>query len=409
MWAAGSLLSLAGIAAAYLGLIVWPAAELREAEEALRRNDAAAAHARLERYLACWPKDLHALFLAAQAARRCDACADAERHLTAFEQASGSTEASRLEWALLGVQQGNFAEDEGGLRSAVSHNHPESPAIGEALAKGYHAAYRFPEALMVLEWLIERVPDHAPALILRGTILDKLRQTDKALADFRKAVNLAPNSPVAHAALAGALNHLGYSREAIYHYELALRLRPADPEALLGLSRALADAAELTEAEQRLDALLAADPNHANGLVERGRLALRQGKPAQAEPFLARGVGLAPWHRDGQQLYLMALKELGRTSEALQAEARVAELREADGVGGRLKQRARDSLGDAAVRWDLWLWCRRNGLDEEGFGWLVQLLRVAPRHAEAHAALADHFDLAGQPRRAALHRSAAGQ
>ena len=82
---------------------VWPARTLRDAEEALRRNDPAVARDKLVRYVARWPNDEHALYLAAQASRRCDACADAERYLTAFEQSGGPTEESRLEWALLGV------------------------------------------------------------------------------------------------------------------------------------------------------------------------------------------------------------------------------------------------------------------------------------------------------------------
>ena len=44
----------------------------------------------------------------------------------------------------------------------------------------------------------------------------------------------------------------------------------------------------------------------------------------------------------------------------------------------------------------------------EGFAWLTEILRAAPKDARANAALADHFERAGQPRRAALHRVAAG-
>ena len=56
-----------------------------------------------------------------------------------------------------------------------------------------------------------------------------------------------------------------------------------------------------------------------------------------------------------------------------------------------------------------WLWSLRNGQEPEGFAWLTEILRAAPKHAQAHAALADHFERAGQPRRAALHREAASK
>src|SRR5262245_57625005 len=148
-------LVLAGLGLGILEFFVWrPAALLRDAEEALRRNDPAAARASLDRYLARRPHDPRALFLAAQAARRSDACADAERFLTAFEQPSGRTDASSLEWLLLGAQQGDFGDQEETLRSAVSRNRPESPAILEALAKGYHVTFRSRDALEAVSLLI---------------------------------------------------------------------------------------------------------------------------------------------------------------------------------------------------------------------------------------------------------------
>ena len=408
-WAAGSF-TLAALGLGVLEFFVWPAAALRDAEAALRRHDVAAARAALDRYLARRPRDRQALLLAARAARREDACADAERFLTACEQASGPTDASRLEWALLGVQQGDFGGDEDALRAAVGRDHPDAPAILEALAKGYDVTFRWPHALEAVNRLLELQPDHTPALILRGTILARRRQEQPALADFRKAVGRAPHSAAAHAALAALLNRLGQTREAIYHYQMAQRLRPASPATRLGLARAFTDAADLDEARRPLDELLAARPQHVDALVERGRLALRQDRAAEAEPFLARAVRAAPWHRDGQQLRQRALKELGQSKAAEDCAARLAELKAEDALGGKLKLRARDNPTDMAVRWELWLWSLRNGDREEGLAWLAAILRLVPGFAQAHAALADYFERAGQPRRAAQHRAAvAGQ
>ncbi len=407
MFLAIGLLVLAGMGLGVLEFFVWPAAAFRDAQEALRRHDAFTARSLVDRYLARWPHDPQALFLAAQAARRSDACADAERFLTEFEKASEPTHASRVEWALLGVQQGDFGEDENDLLSAVARHHADTPAILEALAKGYCVAFRWQHALEAVNRLLEEVPDHAPALILRGTILSRQRQADRALPDFRKAVDLAPRSAVAHAALAGLLNQLGYTREAIYHYQLAHSFGPVNATTRLGLARALTDAADLTEAEKCLDGLLAAEPKHVDALVERGRLALRQKQSAAAEPFLERALRVAPWHRDGQQLLFIALKDLGRSEAVRQSEARLAELKAEDAIGGRLKLRARDAPNDAAVRWDLWLWSLRNGDMEEGLAWLVKVLQIQPWNTAAHTAFADYFERAGQPRRAALHRTAA--
>jgi tetratricopeptide (TPR) repeat protein len=396
-------LAVAGLVASMAWRFLGPAETLASAEEALAQHDLAAARSHLDRYRARWPNDPQALFLAAKAARRSDRCADAERFLTAFEQRFGPTDASRLEWALLGAQQGDFAGEEKRLQMAVSQDHLDALEIAEALAKGYAVSYRSRQALKTLDWLIERDPSHVPALLLRGTILDHLHRSDAAAADLRRAVECAPQDAAAHTALADVLNHLGHTREAIYHYELAQHFRTPNATTLLGLARAFSDASQLADAERRLDELLAADPDCTDGLVERGRVALRQGRPAEAEPFLARAVRVAPWHRDGQQLYLVVLKELGRREAASQCEARLAELRAEDAIGGRLKLRALTTSG-ASVRWDLRQWSMRNGQDEEGFAWLTEVLLFDPGHVQANAALADFFERAGQSRRAALHR-----
>jgi tetratricopeptide (TPR) repeat protein len=407
VWLLGGL-TLACLLAGLAARAARPTDALPAAEQALRQNDPITARAHLDRYLAYWPNDGPALLLAARAARRSDACADAEQLLVVFEQQFGPTDACRLEWTLLGVQQGDFADDEPRLRSTADGNHPATAEILEALAKGYQVTYRLRDALPVLDRLLDLSPGHVPAYLVRGTVRDRLRRWDEAEADFRRAVELAPANVSAHAALAGLLNYRGHTREAIYHYELVLRSRPGDPASLLGLARAFTDAADLDEAQRRLDELLAAGPDHAEALVERGRLALRRGRADEAETFLARAVRVAPWHRDGHQLYLTVLKDLGRGEAVSPWEARLAGLHAEDALGGRLKLQVKRTPGDPGVCWELWQWSVRNGQPEVGFGWLTEVLRRAPWHAPAHAALADYFERAGQPRRAALHRAAAG-
>jgi tetratricopeptide (TPR) repeat protein len=397
--------TLAGLGAGLAGRI-WYARALPAAQRALHQNDLPAARAYLDRYLTRWPRD-EVLLLGARVARLSDACADAERFITAFEETFGPTAASRLEWALLGAQQGDLAGVEDRLRSHVAHSHPDSTAILEALARGYLVCHRWPQALEALNRLIDRSPNHVRGLLWRGTTLERLRRMEAAEEDCRRVADLEPQSAADRTVLGDLLNRLGHTREAIAHYEAVLASRPADRTALLGLARACIDAAELDEAQRRLDDRLRADPDCTDGLVERGRLALRRKRPAEAEPFLARAVRAAPWHRDAQQLYLIALKELGRTKAASQCAARLAELVREDAIGGRLTMRLRNDPDGPGVRWELWRWSQRNGQGAAGLPWLLAVLEVAPRHAQAHAALADHFDRAGQPRRAALHRAAA--
>src|SRR5262245_34612935 len=115
LWALGGLM-LAAVGVGLAVALVGPALELNAAEQTLRQYDFAAARARLDRYLARRPGEPRALLLAAEAARRSGACADAERFLTSYEERSGPTAESRLEWDLLGVQQGDLTDKEDRLR-----------------------------------------------------------------------------------------------------------------------------------------------------------------------------------------------------------------------------------------------------------------------------------------------------
>ena len=56
------------------------------------------------------------------------------------------------------------------------------------------------------------------------------RHTEESIAAFRRAVNLNPNSAVAHCYLSHGLAFAGEDREAIAHGENAIRLSPLDPE-----------------------------------------------------------------------------------------------------------------------------------------------------------------------------------
>lgn len=403
------VLVIAGLAISGAGIIVWyflPLTTLAGAERALQSCDFAVARSSLDRYRARRPGDTRACLLAVQAARRSGAYADAERLLNQFEAAHSATDGSRLEWLLLGAQQGDLSTTEGPLESLVGRGHAEAVLILEVLARGYIFTRRWSDATDALDRLAARDPAHAPMLVLRASVHEHRHDPAAALADYRRAVDIAPAFAEARLGLATALNGQGYTREAVYHYEILRERQPIDPDVLLSLARALADAAELDEAEQRLDELLAAHPDHVDGLVDRGRLALRRGRLGIAEPHLARAVRLAPWHREGQQFLHRCLTELGRTGEAATCAARLAELQAADAALGRFSLRFRDTQ-DTGIRHDVGTWFLRNGQAPMGVGWMMSILRIDPRHAGAHAALADYYDRSGQPRRAAEHRAAA--
>ncbi len=401
-------LALLGWGGTALGRYAWAQHHFSAAEHALQHDDLTAARDRFVRSLALWPGDGRAYFLAAQAARRLDACADAERYLTEFERLRGETEASRLEWTLLGVQQGDIEGPEQSLQIMVNERHPASALILEALAKGYLNTVRRARMVACLSKLLESEPKNARALVLRGQGWVGMHRFDDALRDFERALELAPDSVDAHLSLADALNDRGRTAEAVAHYEAVHRRQPDRPEALLGLARCRFDEARPDEARRLLDELLAAHPDHVPALVERGRLTLRQSDPAKAAEYLARAAALAPWHLEAHRLLLVYYQAHGRSEEARPVEARVRQIQAEDGELGRLSVRFNTTPQDPALRSSIGLWLLGHGEEAAGVRWLFTALRVNARHAPTHAALADYFERSGQPRRAAQHRRLAG-
>jgi tetratricopeptide (TPR) repeat protein len=402
-WVLGGL-ALLGLALGILAPYTWSSYHLRAAEQALQSYDLGAASEHLRQSLAWLPGNTRILFLEAQTARRLGACAEAEKRLLEYQRRQGTTEESRLEWLLLGVQQGDLGGHVRELQSVVDAEHPAAPLILEALAKGFLNVSRGSEMLTCLNRLLEHEPRNTLALALRGKGWEELHNPERALQDHERAVELDPVSYQARLGLADTLQRLGRIREAIAHYEILRQQQPRNPDVLLGLERCRFDSYELEQAKELLDILLAAHPDHIAALVERGRLALSRQHAAGAEEALSRATALAPWHREAHRLLLNCLQLRGKSAEAANCQARIRELAASDSQLGQLSLRYRNSPRDPAVRFELARWSLQNGREQDSLRWLFRTLLVDPRHGPAHAVLADYYQRSGQPRRSAEHR-----
>jgi predicted Zn-dependent protease len=404
IWLLLASLAALACAAGAACIFISPYYHLHAAEQALRTYDFDAAQQHLDACLQSWPKSCDVQLMAARTARRRSAYDEADRHLAECERIQGSVPATARERALMRVQQGELTDVEAPLRDLVKQKDPDAPLVLEALARGYFVNNRVAQTIDCLDLLLDQQPDHFPARMLRGRVLESLPDDDEAVKDYEHAVSLRPTSAEARLRYADALSRLGRTSEAVGQYECLRQRPPVLPEVVIGLARCRYDLNDADEARRLLDGLLADHPDHVAGLVEHSRLALHADRPADAERDLRRAVELSPFERDALLVLGRCLEEQGKGDEARDVQARRGLVEGNLKRITNLKAKVGDYPHDPDLRRQIGVLYLGLGEDDQGLGWLASALTEDPRHAPTHAALADYYERVGQQDEAARHR-----
>jgi tetratricopeptide (TPR) repeat protein len=91
------------------------------------------------------------------------------------------------------LEDGQFDQAIEEFRLALEQN-PEHPMAHFGLALAYMQSDKEDEALKEFGWVIEHKPDMAVAYANRGILLDRMGQYRKALADYKKSLELDPKA-----------------------------------------------------------------------------------------------------------------------------------------------------------------------------------------------------------------------
>lgn len=158
-------------------------------------------------------------------------------------------------------------------------------AAGElARARAAIEAGRLKEALPLLDAAIAAEPGKAGAYLLRGIVRFELKQWDPALADYEAALRLDPTN-------AEAWYRRGYwwaadakDRKALADYARAIELDPANPRYLYARATAFERLRDWKRAAEAYQAVLDADPGHADAARD------LQGALAKLGPAAASGT-----------------------------------------------------------------------------------------------------------------------
>src|SRR5262245_19481730 len=150
----------AGAGAAFL----WSQYHLDTARKAIDRHDLDAAQRHLDSCLLVRFRSAAVHLLAAQTARRRDDHDLAEQHLTACMELDESNPDAGLERLLLTAQEGDLNDVQEVLRVRATGDDPQAVLVLEALARAYINRCLQLDALVSLNLLLQREPEHQEAL-----------------------------------------------------------------------------------------------------------------------------------------------------------------------------------------------------------------------------------------------------
>jgi len=191
------------------------------------------------------------------AAHRSGNVPDAERAYTTILKASRTHPVALHMLGLLHAQTGNFAEAEPLLKKAARVD-SGNPQVLFNYANVLRALDKTDDALVWLSKTIALAPDFADAHLNRGAILLARQEFDGAIAEFDRAIAIAPSS-AAFANRGSAFKQLNQLDEAHDSYRRAIELAPSHPQNHFVLSEILTQMDRHDEAIESLERTVALD------------------------------------------------------------------------------------------------------------------------------------------------------
>jgi tetratricopeptide (TPR) repeat protein len=218
----------------------------------------------------------------------------------------------------------------GNLDLAVAHvreacQSPRAPAVYFSdfaemcrqrglLAEGEQAARR----------AVALAPNFAPTWNNLGIVLQEMLKLDESRLCLERALALEPNNAEMLNNLANTFKRLGLAAEAKKRWNAALALKPNYAEAYSNLSNLLNDEGEFDRAEDMARRAIELNPRLADAYVNLAAVQTVRHRHNDALQVLDALLVFAPGHSRALAARALALKELDRLDEALEAAKRAA-------------------------------------------------------------------------------------
>ena len=194
--------------------------------------------------------------------------------------------------------------------------------------------------------VVAKVPKNAGAWNNLGVIEAARGDPLSAVADFHRALEVAPAFATAHYNLGKALVSAGRPAEAVAELREALAFLPNDPSVHCRLGEALELQGRHEGAAEEFRTALGLDPGRADACYDLGGALVELGDLSRAAEAYAGAVRLAPGYADAHAAYGNVLVQLGRSEQAareyrlaLALDPKAAEVH--NNLGGLLAQAGR--------------------------------------------------------------------
>lgn len=216
-----------------------------------------------------------------------------------------------------------FLKDVPAAIAIVKQGEAAYPDVAILPAARAHLALLVNDRAQVEEAIAKAIaidPDDVVALEARASYRYGLQSDlNGALADLKRATELAPGSSTAWNMLGLVQSARDAERQAEEALRRAVELDPADPVSHANLAFYFLEQDRLEEAKAEIDAALAADPSFDVALVARGRYKLQTGDLDGAVQDLLAGTTANPGYAQGLLLLAAGYYEAGQRDPAAQA------------------------------------------------------------------------------------------
>jgi tetratricopeptide (TPR) repeat protein len=378
----------------------------QRAQELIARREFPQAADDLAHCLEAWPLSAEANFLMARTVRRAGHPSSSKVYLDRAEILRWPKKEIDLERQLRRAQVGNVWDMEDSLIDLLNTRPPEEVIILEALVAGFMEADRLIDVIALTTTWAEHFPDDWLALILRGNAELRLYgKPSSAAKDFQRVLELKPNDPDAHLALAQVLTNQGDFKEAIPHFQTCLSSQPADPtEGLFGLATCQFSLGQTDQARATLEQLFAKKKDLDVACFLQAKVELADGREEEALKWLQKADALSPDESDVTNALLQICRQLGRKEDVARYEGRLQKIRLRNEKLDRLLTLIKTYPEDPQIRFQLGMICLERGRDKEASHWFQGILYRDPNHLPTLNALADHYEKKGNLQMATHYR-----